>query len=92
MSRLRSAPPTAIGGIAVEEVEDLRSGGALPPSDVLRFRLAEGARLIARPSGTEPKLKLYLDVAARSGSVDERRAQAADVLARLTAGARDLIR
>ncbi|BDZ45856.1 phospho-sugar mutase [Naasia aerilata] len=91
MAKLRSAPPQEIGGIAVERLDDLAHGGALPPSDVLRFQLAEGARLIARPSGTEPKLKLYLDVAARTGSVEERRARAADVLARLTAGARDLI-
>jgi phosphomannomutase len=91
MERLRSAPPASIGGLAVEQVEDLLPGGALPPSDVLRFRLADGARLIARPSGTEPKLKLYLDVAARSGTVEERRTHAAEVLTRLTAGARDLL-
>ena len=40
-----------------------RSGSAdLPPTDGLRYRLAEGARVIVRPSGTEPKLKCYLEV------------------------------
>jgi phosphomannomutase len=91
MDRLRSRPPATIGGLAVEQVDDLLPGGDLPPSDVLRFTLAEGARLITRPSGTEPKLKLYLDVAATHGGVDERRSTAADVLARLTEGARGLV-
>ncbi|WP_210480536.1 phospho-sugar mutase [Naasia sp. SYSU D00948] len=91
MSRLRSRPPVTIGDLAVEQVDDLSRGGELPPSDVLRFRLAEGARLIARPSGTEPKLKLYLDVAATSGDADERRSRAAAVLERLTEGARSLV-
>jgi phosphomannomutase len=34
----------------------------LPPSDVLFFQLAGGSRIVARPSGTEPKIKVYLDV------------------------------
>ncbi|WP_210508974.1 phospho-sugar mutase [Naasia sp. SYSU D00057] len=91
MERMRSRPPATIGGLAVQQVDDLLPGGDLPPSDVLRFTLAEGARLIARPSGTEPKLKLYLDVAATRGSVEERRSTAADVLARLEEGARGLV-
>ena len=63
MSRLRDAPPSSLGGLAVESVEDLSLGSAdLPPTDGLRYRLAEGARVIVRPSGTEPKLKAYLEV------------------------------
>lgn len=63
MARLRSQPPTELGGLAVEQVEDLSEGSeALPPTDGLRYRLAEGARVIVRPSGTEPKLKCYLEV------------------------------
>jgi phosphomannomutase len=49
--------------MAVELAEDLTEGSAeLPPTDGLRYRLAGGARVIVRPSGTEPKLKCYLEV------------------------------
>jgi phosphomannomutase len=63
MDRLRAAPPSSLGGLAVETVDDLARGdGGLPPTDGLRYRLADGARVIVRPSGTEPKLKCYLEV------------------------------
>jgi phosphomannomutase len=63
MERLRSTPPTTLGGLAVERVDDLALGSAgLPPTDGLRYVLAEGARVVVRPSGTEPKLKCYLEV------------------------------
>jgi phosphomannomutase len=63
MTRLRETPPTTLGGMAVEDAEDLTRGSAeLPPTDGLRYRLAGGARVIVRPSGTEPKLKCYLEV------------------------------
>jgi len=63
MERLRTTPPTSLGGLAVESVDDLSEGGAsLPPTDGLRYHLADGARVIVRPSGTEPKLKAYLEV------------------------------
>ena len=63
MERLRATPPTTLGGLAVERVEDLSEGSdLLPPTDGLRYTLAEGARVIVRPSGTEPKIKCYLEV------------------------------
>jgi phosphomannomutase len=63
MDRLRTSPPTRLGGLAVEAVDDLSLGSAvLPPTEGLRYHLAEGARVIVRPSGTEPKLKCYLEV------------------------------
>ena len=63
MQRLRDHPPTALGGLEVLEAEDLTAGSAtLPPTDGLRYRLADGARVIVRPSGTEPKIKAYLEV------------------------------
>ena len=63
MQRLRTSPPTVLGGRAVDAVEDLAEGiGGLPPTDGLRFRLDAGARVIVRPSGTEPKIKCYLEV------------------------------
>ena len=63
MERLRSAPPATLGGLKVERVDDLAEGSAdLPPTDGLRFHLAEDARVVVRPSGTEPKIKCYLEV------------------------------
>jgi phosphomannomutase len=63
MTRLRAEPPAVLGGLAVEGVDDLAAGSAtLPPTDGLRFRLADRARVVVRPSGTEPKLKSYLEV------------------------------
>jgi len=49
-----------VAGRAVIEVEDLATGTRLPPSDVLIWTL-DGARLVVRPSGTEPKLKIYAE-------------------------------
>ena len=63
MERLRAGAPTSLGGLRVERVDDLSLGsGGLPPTDGLRYTLADGARVIVRPSGTEPKLKCYLEV------------------------------
>ncbi|QFQ99980.1 phospho-sugar mutase [Streptomyces phaeolivaceus] len=62
MERLRERPPTALAGLAVTRAEDLTRGtDRLPPTDGLRYTL-DGARVIVRPSGTEPKLKCYLEV------------------------------
>ena len=63
MTRLRTQTPTELGGFAVVGVDDLALGSAdLPPTEGLRFRLADSARVVVRPSGTEPKLKCYLEV------------------------------
>jgi phosphomannomutase len=63
MERLRATPPVTLGGLAVVGVDDLSLGSAtLPPTEGLRYTLAEGARVIVRPSGTEPKVKCYLEV------------------------------
>lgn len=92
MARLRADPPAEIGGVHVERIEDLRDGfGALPPSDVLRFVLAGGGRVMVRPSGTEPKLKVYIDTAAVDGTVAERRAAAEATADALEAGMRALL-
>ncbi|MFE1956107.1 phospho-sugar mutase [Streptomyces sp. NPDC059524] len=62
MRRLREQPPAELAGLAVTSAEDLSAGaGGLPPTDGLRYALS-GARVIVRPSGTEPKLKCYLEV------------------------------
>ena len=62
MARLRSAPPQRIGGRGVSSIDDLARGdGGLPPTEGLRYLLDDDTRVIVRPSGTEPKLKVYLE-------------------------------
>ena len=54
------------GGKKVESLQDYSAGlNGLPKSDVLKFLLEDGCSLVVRPSGTEPKLKLYVSVSAR---------------------------
>jgi phosphomannomutase len=78
MAYLRADPPSQLGGVEVDGIDDLRNGSdELPPTDALRFRLADGSRVMARPSGTEPKIKFYLDVYRPN----ERRDEASGVLA-----------
>lgn len=86
MAALRAQPPAAVGEIAVSRIDDLLLGvDGLPPGDVLRLWLDDGSRLIVRPSGTEPKLKLYLDVRGSSAKKARRRLDA------LRAGAEELL-
>lgn len=82
MTRLRAEPPAELAGRVVESAEDLAEGVAgLPPTDGLRYRLSGGARVVVRPSGTEPKLKCYLEVVIPVGdSVAGARAHAAEDL------------
>ncbi len=58
--------PRRSAAFAVESVEDFAGGGELPPTDLLALRLRPTARLAIRPSGTEPKLKVYAEVIERS--------------------------
>ncbi len=86
MASLRADPPAAVGGVAVDRIDDLLGGvDGLPPGDVLRLWLVDGSRVIVRPSGTEPKLKVYLDV--RGDSAADARAR----LAALEVGAKELV-
>lgn len=63
MSTLRTAPPTSLAGIDITSVDDLADGyRGLPPTDGVRLGLGETGRIICRPSGTEPKLKCYIEV------------------------------
>jgi phosphomannomutase len=63
MNRLRVNPPEAFGGSAVEVFTDLAEGSeALPPTDGVLYLTRDQSRVIIRPSGTEPKLKCYLEV------------------------------
>ena len=87
MSSLRTDPPRAVDRRAVVMTVDyLDSGTGLVSSDVLEFRLSGEAKLIARPSGTEPKLKVYLSVK------EDSEAAAQQALDRLSAGVNALLR
>lgn len=91
MAKLRSAPPASLGDAKVTAIEDLSNGfGSLPPSDVLRILLEDGSRVMVRPSGTEPKLKIYIDASSDEGSLPERRATATARVEALAAAMRAL--
>jgi phosphomannomutase len=88
MARLRARPPAELAGSMVERVDDLARGSDdLPPTDGLRYLLADGGRVVVRPSGTEPKLKCYLEVVqpVADGDLTAARDVAAQRLARLRA-------
>ncbi len=88
MARLRATPPAELGDVRVDQVDDLAEGaGGLPPTDGLRYQLADGSRVVIRPSGTEPKLKAYLEVVepVTSDDVPGARARAAERLSALRA-------
>jgi phosphomannomutase len=94
MSRLRTTTPTDLGEVPITQIDDLAEGShKLPPTDGLRYLLQDETRVIVRPSGTEPKLKVYLEaivaVEQESGLVATR-AQAAGRLARVGASMRAL--
>lgn len=72
MNRLRVSAPESFGGSAVESFIDLAEGSdELPPTDGLLYLTRDLTRVIIRPSGTEPKLKCYLEVIQSVGSAAE---------------------
>ncbi|MBP2404775.1 phospho-sugar mutase [Streptomyces syringium] len=96
MRRLREQPPTTLAGLRVSSAEDLSEGTeSLPPTDGLRYHLAgdasgavSAARVIVRPSGTEPKIKCYLEVVVPvtdASALTAARTQAETVLAAIKA-------
>ncbi len=95
MQSLRSAPPAEFAGVKVLGVTDIDSdsrldmvtgkrgrGPGLPRSNVLIFELADGSQIVARPSGTEPKIKFYFMLVDREGVPLAKRE---DVLPRIAA-------
>jgi phosphomannomutase len=96
MDRLRTSPPAELDTIRVTQADDLSRGdGGLPPTDGVRWFLADGSRVIVRPSGTEPKIKVYLEavepVTGADGLATAREAAAAR-LATLRAAMESLTR
>ena len=88
MQSLRAQPPVEIGGVKVAQYKDYSDGtvrdaatGVITPmplsgSNVLRFELADGTHIVVRPSGTEPKIKVYIltkgaDAAERDANLEK---------------------
>lgn len=97
MSALRTTPPSTIGGLKVSQVLDLAQGETgLPPTDGVIFMLEASAeiskaRVIVRPSGTEPKIKGYLEVVCTNDDLESARKVSASALAALVADAKPLL-
>jgi phosphomannomutase len=92
MNELRFHPPTSIGGVAVDRIDDFAKGfGEFPPNDILRIWMTDGSRIVVRPSGTEPKLKVYIDASSTVGGAAERMAASDATVATLDAGMRGLL-
>ena len=72
LAGLRQTPPKEIAGRAVESIDDLAAPqDGLPPTDGLRIWLAGGIRIIVRPSGTEAKMKCYIEVITKTSGDSE---------------------
>ncbi len=77
MDRLVSVRPENFAGIAVKDIYDLNQGAmGLPKSNVVYYTLTDGSVLIVRPSGTEPKVKVYVMVKDRTRSAAEEKTEA----------------
>ncbi|GAA2177808.1 phospho-sugar mutase [Arthrobacter parietis] len=90
MNRLREAPPSSFAGSDVVVEEDLAEGVHLPPTDGLLYVTRDDTRVIIRPSGTEPKLKCYLEVIEPVDSAAEVADAKATARTRLDAVIRDV--
>ena len=88
MAGLRKDPPKEIAGYAVETALDYEAEGTgLPKADVLEYRLAGGHKFMVRPSGTEPKIKVYMSAVADSeAAADAVNAALGEAAARMMKG------
>lgn len=85
LEKFRTIPPSEIAGFKVTQIDDLaKPSGALPPTDGLRIWLGD-IRVIVRPSGTEPKLKCYIEV------ISEDEAKANEILNKLRGPLKELL-
>ena len=84
LDSIRRSQPEEIAGLKVLRFDDLlKPEGTLPPTDGLRFYLERDVRVIIRPSGTEPKVKCYIEVVVPSGSKADQ-LQAESIVAQLS--------
>lgn len=97
MNRLRTESPTAMAGMSIRAIDDLGRGlNGLPATDAVIIHLRHSnddvhARVIVRPSGTEPKIKCYLEVVCQMPSLKNARREAKELLAQLAAAAQPLL-
>ena len=89
-SKFRQSPPDSLGGRRITAVDDFTHGFEnFAPSDLLRLTIEGGSRVIVRPSGTEPKLKIYIDAVVTDGN--NRRERVADVVSEIEADLRKFL-
>jgi phosphomannomutase len=97
MAGIRNTPPTKFGSLQVSRIDDLAIGlGELPKTDAVIIHLAgsdqiQKARVIVRPSGTEPKIKCYLEVVVRGDDLAIAQQNADNELKSLAADAGQLL-
>ena len=97
MARLRENPPSSFGGFKVSDTMDLQVGLlGLPATDAVILHLSGRddivrGRVIVRPSGTEPKIKCYLEVVCSNASLDEARVHASNALEAIAKDAKPLL-
>ena len=98
MKRLRMEPPTQMAGMSVRGIDDLANGfNGLPATNAVMVHLRHSnedvhARVIVRPSGTEPKIKCYLEVVCQMPSLEHARHEAKTLLEKLAQEARPLLK
>ena len=81
LSALRATPPSSIAGKSIRQIDDLmKPADDLPPTDGIRIWLEENIRIIIRPSGTEAKVKCYVEVITHG---DDAKIRAAETIALL---------
>ena len=85
MKKLRTSPPAQIAGVDAAFEDMNQSSGSLPATDAVRFKLTDGRAVIVRPSGTEPKLKCYLQAVSNNEALSEK------LLAELEAAMRQVL-
>ena len=95
IKKLRESPPKALGNLTVKAIEDYLKGEkrdlstqetsplTLPKSEALLFWLSDGSKLLIRPSGTEPKVKIYCGIVDQRDLTVEKRLEEASQKANL---------